>query len=136
MGILQTLKTSEKREPKEAEKKMISSFAQVPIFLPPGNIHVPLIFEWSTSSLETTKAANNCATDSVLVPFMGNVIGKDECHQLPPGSATVPFIGNVTGKDRCHKTCLYYKSTACFFFSSSARGPIYLFLNEKKIDAA
>jgi hypothetical protein len=32
-GILQTLKTSEKREPKEAEKKMISSFAQVPIFL-------------------------------------------------------------------------------------------------------
>jgi hypothetical protein len=126
--ILQTLKTSEKRDPKETEKRMISSFAQVPIFLRPGNIHVPVIFEWSTSSLETTKAANNCVTDSALVPSMGNVIGKDQCDQLLPGSATVPFIGNnVFGKNPCHKTCLYYKSTACFFFSSSALGPIYLF---------
>jgi hypothetical protein len=115
-GILQTLKTSQKRDPKEAEKRMISSFAQVPIFLRPGNIHVPVIFEWSTSSLETTKAANNCVTDSALVPSMGNSIGNEKCHQLLPGSATVPFIGNVFGKDPCHKTCLYYKSTACFFF--------------------
>jgi hypothetical protein len=80
-GILQTLKTSEKREPKEAERKMISSFAQVPIFLRPGNIHVPVIFEWSTSSLETTKAANNCVTDSSSCSIQGE---RDWEGPMPP----------------------------------------------------
>jgi hypothetical protein len=111
---------------------MISSFAQVPIFLRPGNIHVPVIFEWSTSSVETTKAGNNCVTDSALVPSIGNVFGKDQCHQLLPGSATVPLIGNVFGKTPATKHVFITNVLRASFFSSSALGPIYLFLNEKK----
>lgn len=105
-------------EPKEAEKKMISSFAQVPMFLRPGNIHVPVIFEWSTSKPRNHKSCQQlCYRLSSCSIHWERDWERPIATQLLPGSATVPLIGNVFGKDvPATKTCLYYKSTASFFF--------------------
>jgi len=134
-GILQTLKTSEKREPKEAEKKMISSFAQVPIFLRPGNIHVPVTFEWSTSSAETTKAANNCCYRLSSCSIHGE---RDWEAPMPPVATRFGYCS--IHRERIwegllpQNMSLLQKYCVLLFFSSSALGPIYLSFSQREKD--